>query len=86
MKFKLNNSNIYLHFYIFRFYKRNTVNFFKDRHWTDREFEELQDNGEKKNLLGYYQTEINNIKTKKSYYHCTITHISIFNMFDYNIK
>ncbi|ORX80439.1 methyltransferase [Anaeromyces robustus] len=33
------------------FYKRNTVNFFKDRHWTDREFEELKDNGEKKKLL-----------------------------------
>ena len=23
------------------FYKRNSVNFFKDRHWTTREFEEL---------------------------------------------
>lgn len=33
------------------FYKRNTVNFFKDRHWTDREFEELKDNGEKKKII-----------------------------------
>ncbi|KAF7722509.1 Methyltransferase-like protein 6 [Apophysomyces ossiformis] len=35
------------------FYKRNTTKFFKDRHWTDREFEELQcnDNQEKKTLL-----------------------------------
>lgn len=25
-----------------KFYKRNTTNFFKDRHWIDREFEELK--------------------------------------------
>ncbi|KAJ1984769.1 Methyltransferase-like protein 6 [Dimargaris verticillata] len=25
-----------------KFYKRNTTNFFKDRHWVDREFEELR--------------------------------------------
>lgn len=24
------------------FYKRNSTNFFKDRHWTTREFEELR--------------------------------------------
>ncbi|PVU99171.1 hypothetical protein BB559_000935 [Furculomyces boomerangus] len=36
------------------FYKRNTTNFFKDRHWTDREFVELienKENGEKTILL-----------------------------------
>ena len=27
------------------FYKRNTTHFFKDRHWTDREFEELKPRG-----------------------------------------
>ncbi|KAI9000223.1 S-adenosyl-L-methionine-dependent methyltransferase [Gaertneriomyces semiglobifer] len=27
------------------FYKRNTTNFFKDRHWTDREYEELRPEG-----------------------------------------
>nr|XP_054767439.1 tRNA N(3)-methylcytidine methyltransferase METTL6-like [Lytechinus pictus] len=28
------------------FYKRNSTNFFKDRHWTTREFEELMSEGE----------------------------------------
>ena len=36
------------------FYKRNSTNFFKDRHWTKREFEELVgdvENGKKRVLL-----------------------------------
>lgn len=34
------------------FYKRNTTNFFKDRHWTDREFaEELEPRGYSRRLL-----------------------------------
>ncbi|PVV05311.1 hypothetical protein BB560_000173 [Smittium megazygosporum] len=33
------------------FYKRNTTNFFKDRHWTDREFTELVDSNQKKVIL-----------------------------------
>ncbi|KAJ3362352.1 Methyltransferase-like protein 6 [Allomyces javanicus] len=31
-----------------QFYKRNTTNFYKDRHWTEREFPELQFGDEKK--------------------------------------
>ncbi|KAJ3374686.1 Methyltransferase-like protein 6 [Allomyces arbusculus] len=31
-----------------QFYKRNTTNFYKDRHWTEREFPELQFSDEKK--------------------------------------
>ncbi|XP_071958314.1 tRNA N(3)-cytidine methyltransferase METTL6-like [Antedon mediterranea] len=30
------------------FYKRNSVNFFKDRHWTSREFDELKEPGNNK--------------------------------------
>ncbi|XP_077977996.1 tRNA N(3)-cytidine methyltransferase METTL6-like [Glandiceps talaboti] len=33
------------------FYKRNSTNFYKDRHWTTREFEELKTDNEKKILL-----------------------------------
>lgn len=33
------------------FYKRNTTNFFKDRHWTTREFEELKECREVKDTL-----------------------------------
>ncbi|KAJ2641505.1 hypothetical protein GGF44_002090 [Coemansia sp. RSA 1694] len=29
-----------------KFYHRNSTNFFKDRHWTDREFEELRADGQ----------------------------------------
>ncbi|KAL1916563.1 uncharacterized protein VTP21DRAFT_5754 [Calcarisporiella thermophila] len=33
------------------FYKRNTTNFFKDRHWVDREFAELVPDGNSKTVL-----------------------------------
>jgi len=33
------------------FYKRNETNFFKDRHWTEREFTELAEIGDKKFVL-----------------------------------
>ncbi|KAI8992325.1 S-adenosyl-L-methionine-dependent methyltransferase [Pilobolus umbonatus] len=33
------------------FYKRNTTKFFKDRHWTDREFKELADQSEQRKCL-----------------------------------
>lgn len=33
------------------FYKRNTTNFFKDRHWTTREFEELKNCREVREIL-----------------------------------
>ncbi|KAI8846614.1 S-adenosyl-L-methionine-dependent methyltransferase, partial [Chytridium lagenaria] len=39
------------------FYKRNTTNFFKDRHWTAREFEELAA-GETKKVCGMRSGEI----------------------------
>ena len=33
------------------FYKRNNTRFFKDRHWTTREFEELSDSGNAKEQI-----------------------------------
>ncbi|XP_032872740.1 tRNA N(3)-methylcytidine methyltransferase METTL6 isoform X2 [Amblyraja radiata] len=36
------------------FYKRNSINFFKDRHWTTREFEELKSSRDENRL---YNTE-----------------------------
>lgn len=41
------------------FYKRNTTNFFKDRHWTTREFEELKSCREVRNWLGAYFQNVN---------------------------